>query len=135
MHLNLDLLFIGMIYKKKGNKKIKCPVCWSFEISRNEIGHYCENCGELYCQKYLKYLGEREHNHPLENFCEEGCLIRCVNCYSICWEEICDLIDLLLKYYKKDLKCWQIFLLIILFVFGTPKMFTIKYLIFFCYNI
>ena len=122
------------IQKKKGNKIVRCPACWSYEISKNEYRHKCQNCQELYCQKCLKYLeNNREHDHPL-NCCDEGCSVCCINCCRDCCEGLCDLLDLIIFSYNKHLESWKIILLNLLFLFGTPIMFTIKYLIFFCNN-
>ena len=119
--------------KKKGNILVRCPICWSYEISYVKFKHKCICCGEYYCQKCLKCLEyDSKHEHkPFYLYCcdEDHYKILCGDC--------CDVCKFLNQYnylYYKDLKCYQVFLFILLYFFGIPVFLTIKYLLFFRHN-
>ena len=113
--------------KKEGKKIIKCPICWGYEVFVEPTNHICLNCGQEYCQKCLKICVEDEirHNHE-KKYCTKFCTLfeylfseccydfsnTCCNC-NICSNP------------KRNLK------ITLLFIFGAPAMFTIKYYQFF----
>ena len=119
--------------KKKGIKVVRCPICWSYEKNNNNYHHKCKVCKEVYCQKCLKILvNGRRHDHPLD-CCKYGCRDCCVDCCSGCWGEICTLLGYIFgecsNTWNHD--CYDYFLMILIFLFGLPIMFTIKYFRFF----
>ena len=98
------------IRKKKGIKVVRCPICWSYEKNNNKYHHKCQVCKEEYCQKCFKILENgRNHGHHLD-CCKDGC--------TNSWEY----------------DCCEYFLMIVIFLFGLPIMFTIKYFRFFLEN-
>ena len=107
--------------KKEGKKIVKCPICWGYELFVEPTNHICANCGEEYCQKCLKKCveGEVEHDHE-----------------STCCDKFCSLVELIFDYGSSD--DWDepsvYFYTILLFLFGTPTLFTIKYFNFFRKN-
>ena len=118
---------------KNGKKIVRCPNCWSYEVSENIYMRICGNCGESYCQKCLKYLeNDREHDHPLD-CCDHGCKICCVKCCEDCVEGICDLKDSIFDY-NKFLNCNEILFFSLIFIFGTPIMLAKKYWNFFFHH-
>jgi hypothetical protein len=104
--------------KNQGKKIVKCPICWSYEVYVSSEIHVCPNCGEEYCQVCLKkYVeGEREHDHE-----------------SSCCDKFCDLVKLIFDYGGSD--DWEepseYIRTGLLFLFGTPTLFAIKYFNFF----
>ena len=101
--------------KKKEKKKIiRCPICWGYEIFVEPTNHKCEICSKEYCQKCLKIIvaGEVQHDH------ERGCC-----------SKFRGLIEDIIEYGGgEDWKEPQLYLLTsLLFIFGTPIMFTVKY--------
>lgn len=108
---------------KKAEKKkiVKCPKCWSYEIFVKPSNHKCLKCSKEYCQKCLKIIveGELKHDH------ERGCC-----------SKFRGLIEDIIDYGGgEDWKEPKIIILIsLLFLFGTPTMFTVKYFRFFCKN-
>ena len=116
--------------KKEGKEVVKCPKCWGYEVLVEPTNHKCENCGQIYCQKCLKICvdGEIQHNHE-RNYCSKFCTLFeylfseschdcCINC---CDCNIC-------RNTKRNFK------ITLLFLFGSPGMFTIKYYQFFKNN-
>ena len=101
--------------KKSENKKIvKCPICWSYEVFEIPSNHKCLNCSKEYCQKCLKIIveGELRHNH------QRSC---CSKFHGL----IEDIIDFGGGVDWKEPKLYV--LTALLFLFGTPVMFTVKY--------
>jgi len=120
--------------QKRGKKLVRCPHCWSYEISNNQFIYKCNICRKYYCQKCLKCLEyNSKHNHkPFYYYCcnEDECSIYCGDC-------CCELCSFVCKYtdvFYKDLDCFQIFLYSLLFLFGTPIFLTVRYLNFFRHN-
>ena len=116
--------------KKRGLIIVRCPSCWSYEISEKSYEHKCQVCGEYYCQKCLMIV-EKDRNH--ESYCiKNGCTICCKNCCNA----FCELVVAIFGEFsgKWRLKWYEYFLMILLFLFGTPIMFTIKYFKFFLDN-
>ena len=124
------------IRKKEGIKVVKCPICWSYEKDNKEYHHKCRGCKEEYCQKCSKILKNgRRHDHPLD-CCKDGCMHCCADCCSGCWDDICTLMGYIFgectNSWEHD--CCEYFLMILIFLFGLPIMFTIKYFRFFLNN-
>ena len=125
-------------YQTKNNiKLVKCPVCWTYEKYTKSYLHSCINCEHYYCQRCLKILDDdRRHEHQLD-CCDEGCIICCKTCCSDCCEGTGDLLCLIFGECEDSV--WnrtfcEYFLLTLLFLFGTPILFTIKYFKFFLKN-
>jgi len=122
--------------KKKGIKVVRCPICWSYEKNIKDYRHKCPVCNEEYCQKCLKILENgRNHDHPLD-CCKDGCIICCENCCEGCWRDICTLMGYIFDECTNSWghECHEYLLYIIIFLFGLPLMFTIKYFRFFKNN-
>ena len=110
--------------EKDGNKVVKCPHCYGYEIFSVPSNYKCSMCGKMYCQKCLKPCVEDEviHDH------ERGCC-----------SKFCGLIDTMSgwsRYYKEDLegdRC-LVFQTIMTFLFGNHILYTIKYFRFFGTN-
>ena len=116
--------------KKKGINVVRCPICWSYEKNNNNYHHKCKVCKEVYCQKCLKILvNGRRHDHPLD-CCKYGCRDCCVDC---CSGEICTILGYIFDECSNSWNhdCYDYFLMILIFLFGLPIMFTIKYFRFF----
>ena len=122
------------LQQKSGKNLARCPHCWSYEISNNQCKHKCEICGKYYCQKCLKcFEYDSKHNHkPFYYYCcnEDECSIYCEDCCC----EFCSFSCFYGNAFYKELNCFQIFRLSLLFLFGTPIFFTVKYLHFFRHN-
>ena len=120
--------------KKRGLKTVRCPSCWSYEKNEKSYQHKCQVCGEYYCQKCLIIVDQYGHH---ELYCyKNGCCICCKNCCADSFSELCHIVREIFNECSSSwrLKCYQYFLIILLFLFGTPVMFTIKYFKFFLEN-
>ncbi len=109
-------------YKKKEKKEIvRCPICWSYETFIEPTNHICQCCSKEYCQKCLKIIveGEVKHDH------ERGCC-----------SKFKGLIDDIIEFGgEEDWKEPQFYILTaIIFLFGTPTLFSYKYFKFFQKN-
>lgn len=101
--------------KEKEKKKIvRCPICWSYEIFIKPTNHICQNCSKEYCQKCLKIIvvGEKQHDHDRS-----------------CCSKFKGLIDDIIEFGSEEewKEPYLYVLTSLLFLFGTPIMFTIKY--------
>ena len=107
--------------QKEGKKVVRCPICWSYELYISSQEHICANCGEKYCQYCLKKYIEDERPHDHE---------------TSCCEKFCDLVKLIFDYGGSDY--WkepsEYIYTSLLFLFGTPTLFAIKYFNFFRKN-
>ena len=117
--------------KKRGLKIIRCPSCWSYEKNEKYYHHKCQVCSEYYCQKCLMIVEQYGHH---ELYCyKNGCRICCKNCCAGCFCVLWQIVEIIFDECSSQwrLKCYQYFFIILLFLFGTPVMFTINILIFF----
>ena len=107
--------------KKDGEKIVKCPICGGYEVLVEKTNHTCLCCNGEYCQGCLKKIieDEVEHDH------ERGCC-----------NKFCSLLELIFDYggstdwHEPSLYIYMT----LLFLFGTPTLFTIKYFNFFKKN-
>lgn len=106
---------------QEGKKIVKCPICGGYELFVLPSNHKCKNCGEEYCQQCLKKCvkGEIRHNHE-----------------KSCCAKFCSLVKLIFEEGLSE--DWnepsEYILTTLLFLFGTPVLFTIKYFNFFTKN-
>ena len=108
--------------KEKQNKKVvRCPICWSYELYISNEKHKCAQCGGMYCQYCLKKYVENERRHDHE---------------TTCCEKFYDLVKLIFDYGGADdwEEPYEYVRTGLLFLFGTPTLFTIKYFNFFRKN-
>ena len=108
------------VKKKEGKKIVKCPICFGYETFEEPTNHICKNCGEEYCQQCLKKIVEDEVQHDHYGCCKKFCnLMRVIYSFgkNTQWREP--------KLYVYTT---------LLFLFGTPLMFSIKYFKFFLKN-
>ena len=118
----LPLFNIWHSAKEKENKKIvRCPICWSYEVFIEPSNHVCQNCSKEYCQKCLKIIvqGELKHDHER-------------NCCSKFKGLVEDIIDFGGGEEWKEPYLYV--LTSLLFIFGIPIMFTVKYFNYFGKN-
>ena len=108
------------VKEKEGKKIVRCPICWGYEIFVEPTNHFCKNCGEEYCQKCLKICVEDEVQHD----------------HKGCCRKFCSLVDVIIDFGENTE--WrepkEYFYTTLLFLFGTPSMFTVKYFQFFKEN-
>ena len=102
-------------YHEKQNKKIvKCPCCNNYEVFVGPTNHVCEVCKKTYCQYCLHPCVEDEVQHDHE---------------SSCWKKFKALVKLMIDYGKSQE--WEepsvYVTTALIFVFGTPILYTIKY--------
>ena len=110
--------------KRDGEKIVRCPICWSYEINKNIYNKQCDNCQNYYCQRCTKIVYD-DHEH----FFEIG---KC--CKGFWCEFIYSGLEMVFDYYKKDLS-WRDYLFYdFIFLFGNPVMFSLKYFHFFKKN-
>ncbi len=120
--------------KKRGSKIVRCPSCWSYEKSEKSYQHKCQVCGEYYCQKCLMIVEQYGHH---ELYCiKNGCRICCKNCCDGCFCGLWEIVELIFDECSSHwrLEWYEYLFMTLLFLFGTPIMFTIKYFNFFLNN-
>ena len=107
--------------KKEGKKIVRYPICWSYEEFVRPTNYYCKNCGKEYCQKCLKIIVSEERRHDHEK--------KCCN-------KSCRLIRLILLECDDEWEFgpFEYFYMTLLYLFGTPILFTIKYFNYFREN-
>ena len=58
--------------QRDGNKIVRCPICWSYEINENIYIKKCENCHKNYCQRCNKIVyGDHDHVFEEGTCCKE----------------------------------------------------------------
>ena len=101
--------------ESEGEKVVRCPNCWGYELFVEPSNHICSMCNGTYCQYCLKPCveGESEHHHD-----------------TSCCEKFCGLLYAMIHYGCEidcDMPCSKIFKISMIFVFGNPFMYTYKY--------
>ena len=105
-----------------GEKVVRCPICWGYEIFVEPTNHDCIMCKGKYCQYCLHPCVEDEVEHDHE---------------SGCCDKFCSLVNLMINEGKSDGRkppCSKLLKVSLIFIFGNPFMFTYRYYKFFCYN-
>ena len=105
--------------EREGNKIVRCPHCWGYEIFIAPTNHFCAMCNGKYCQYCLKPCVEDEYDHHHDRSC----------CQKFCYlmQQMIDFgceIDC-------NMSCFDIFKISMIFIFGNPIMYTYKYYKFF----
>ena len=55
--------------EREGNKIVRCPHCWGYEIFIAPTNHFCAMCNGKYCQYCLKPCVEDEYDHHHDRSC------------------------------------------------------------------
>ena len=55
--------------ENEGQKIVKCPNCWGYEIFVEPTNHICKMCEKEYCQYCLQKCVEDEVQHDHERGC------------------------------------------------------------------
>ena len=108
--------------ENEGQKIVKCPNCWGYEIFVEPTNHICTMCEKEYCQYCLQKCVEDEVQHDHER----GCC-----------SKFCSLVNLMInegKYGGSKPDCAKLLRISLIFLFGNPMMFTYRYFKFFQKN-
>ena len=107
--------------EKEGEKIVRCPICWGYEVFEEPTNHDCQCCGGVYCQYCLKPCVEDEVEHDHESSC-------CDKFKSIIESSTPPKDEL------KQFECCDLILYPLIFLFANPIMFTGRYYTFFSKN-
>ena len=105
--------------ENEGEKIVRCPICWGYEVFIEPTNHRCPMCNGLYCQYCLHPCVEDEVEHDHER---------------TCCNKFCSLVELMIGEGKtggRKPPCNKLLKVSLIFIFGNPFMFTYRYFKFF----
>ena len=104
--------------ESEGEKVVRCPLCWGYEIFVEPTNHVCKMCDGLYCQFCLHPCVEDEVEHEHDR---------------TCCDKFCSLVHLMINEGKAhdNPPCSKLIRIPLIFIFGNPFMFTYRYYKFF----
>ena len=112
------------LQKQEGNKVVRCPHCWGYELFIIPSNHRCVMCNNIYCQECLQPCVEDEVRHDHERGC---------------WSKFKGLIDIMRVWGEsadvgRNIPKWALIKACIIFIFGNHVLYTMKYFDFFKKN-
>ena len=107
--------------EKEGEKVVRCPLCWGYEIFVEPTNHQCIMCKGIYCQYCLHPCVENEVEHEHDR---------------TCCNKFCSLVRLMINEgkFNGNPPCSKLVKIPLIFIFGNPFMFTYRYFKFFKSN-
>ena len=107
--------------EKEGQKVVRCPICWGYEVFVEPTNHDCRCCGGVYCQYCLHPCVEDEVEHEHDRSC-------CNKFKSVIEVSMPPRNEL------DEYECSLLLKIALIYLFGNPIMFTAGYYKFFKEN-